>query len=212
MATKAIKIDVVSDVICPWCFLGKHRLEKAISQVPEVSVTVRWRPFFLDPNIPAGGVARKDYLTAKFGEARLATLHDPLVKAGQEEGVPYNFDKITRTPNTLDAHRLIRWAANAGKQGDMVTALFNAYWRDGEDIGDRATLARLAGACGLDGKAIAAEFEKDTNKLQVHQEVRQAQTMGIQGVPTFIFGESMGITGAQSVDVLVDGIRRAAGL
>lgn len=210
MAAKPVLIDVVSDVICPWCFLGKHRLDRALERVPEITVNLRWRPFFLDPSIPATGLGRREYLLAKFGEERLKTLHDPLIKIGKEEGVPYAFDKITRTPNTMDAHRLIRWSLQSGSQTHMVSALFNAYWRDGLDIGDRGVLVKLAEGSGLNVKTVAADLAGDKDKVDVLTEVRQAQSMGIQGVPTFVFGQKMGITGAQSVDILLDGIRRAA--
>ena len=111
-----INIDVVSDVICPWCFLGKRRLDKALALIPDIKTEVVFRPFFLDPSIPAEGIDRHKYMADKFGETRLKTIHDPLIKAGLEDGVPYHFDKITRTPNTLDAHRVIRWAQAAGRQ------------------------------------------------------------------------------------------------
>ncbi len=209
MAAKPVLIDVVSDVICPWCFLGKHRLDRALERVPEIQVSLRWRPFFLDPSIPAAGLGRREYLLAKFGEERLKTLHDPLIKIGKEEGVPYAFDKITRTPNTMDAHRLIRWSLRSGSQSHMVAALFNAYWRDGLDIGKHDVLVKLGEGSGLNAKTVAEDLASNKDKVEVLTEVRQAQAMGIQGVPTFVFGQKIGITGAQSVDVLLDGIRRA---
>ncbi len=119
---KAISVDVVSDVICPWCFLGKRRLDKAIGLLEDIKVEVNWRPFFLDPTIPAEGMSRRTYLENKFGAERLKTLHDPILAAGKEDGVPYAFDKITRTPNTMDAHRLIRWSHDGGKQHDVASA------------------------------------------------------------------------------------------
>ncbi len=130
-----IFIDVVSDVICPWCFLGKRRLDKALAQLDGLDVEVAWRPFMLDPTIPKEGKSRHDYMMEKFGEERLKTIHDPLIKAGAEDGVPYRFDAITRTPNTLDAHRVIRWAHTSGKQHDVAERLFMDYWNEGKDIG-----------------------------------------------------------------------------
>ena len=124
----SLKIDVVSDVICPWCFLGKRRLDKALAMVPEVTAEVVFRPFFLDPTIPREGMDRRAYMVAKFGEERLKTIHDPLIAAGKEDGVPYQFDKITRTPNTMNAHRLLRWAQQEGVQAAVAEALFMAYW------------------------------------------------------------------------------------
>jgi predicted DsbA family dithiol-disulfide isomerase len=204
---KPLVIDVVSDVICPWCFLGKRRLDKAIAMVPEAEVQVRWHPFFLDPTIPADGTSRHDYMTKKFGPERLKTIHDPLIVAGREDGVPYEFEKITRTPNTLNAHRVIYWSAAAGKQAVIVEALFMAYWNEGKDVGDIATLAAIAEAQGL--KKIRKDLATDKDKLEVLAEVQQAQSMGIQGVPTFILAQKFGVSGAQSPALLADGIRRA---
>jgi predicted DsbA family dithiol-disulfide isomerase len=204
-----IVIDIVSDVICPWCFLGKRRLDKAIAMVPEAQVNVRWRPFFLDPTIPADGMDRRQYMVNKFGEERLKTIHDPLIKAGLEDDVPYQFERITRTPNTLNAHRVIRWAAEAGRQTDVVEALFLAYWRDGRDIGDVNELVEIASANGLKKTRVAADLASDKDRLEVFSEVQQAQSMGIQGVPTFVFAQKFGVSGAQSATLLADGLRRA---
>ncbi len=205
--TKTLTIDVVSDVICPWCFLGKRRLDKAIAMVPEAEVQVRWHPYFLDPTIPADGISRHDYMTKKFGAERLKTIHDPLIAAGREDGVPYAFDQITRTPNTLNAHRLIYWSAAAGKQAGIVEALFMAYWSEGKDVGDTATLAAIAESKGM--KQVRKDLATDKDKLEIFTEVQQAQSMGIQGVPTFILAQKFGVSGAQSPELLADGIRRA---
>jgi predicted DsbA family dithiol-disulfide isomerase len=205
-----ITIDVVSDVICPWCFLGKRRLDKALSLIPDVKVEVVYRPFFLDPTIPAGGIDRHKYMSDKFGEERLKTIHDPLIAAGKEDGVPYHFDKITRTPNTLDAHRLIRWALPTGKQAEMKEALFIAYWSDGKDIGDHTVLADIAASIGLDRETIAKDLVSDKDKQEVMAETQQAQQMGITGVPTFIINHKYGISGAQSAELLADAIKKVA--
>jgi predicted DsbA family dithiol-disulfide isomerase len=209
MSTQPLVIDIFSDIICPWCFLGKRRLDAAIAMVPEADVTVRWRPFFLDPAIPKEGIDRRKYLVNKFGEGRLKTLHDPLIAAGQQDDVPYAFDKITRTPNTLDAHRVVRWAGETGVQHKLVEALFVAYWRDGRDVGDHDVLADIANAEGMDRKAVRRDLASDTDKLEVFAEVQQAQSMGVQGVPTFILAQRFGVSGAQSAELLADGIRRA---
>jgi predicted DsbA family dithiol-disulfide isomerase len=209
VAQALIKIDVVSDVICPWCFLGKRRLDKALALVREIEVEVVYRPFFLDPTIPAGGLDRHQYMAAKFGEERLKTIHEPLIAMGKEDGVPYQFDKIIRTPNTLDAHRLIRWALPSGRQGAMKEALLMAYWSEGRDIGKPAVLADIAAKLGL---SVADDLASDKDKQAVMDEVKQAQAMGISGVPTFILNQKYGISGAQSVDVLVDAIQKVAAL
>ena len=203
-----ITIDVVSDVICPWCFLGKRRLDKALTLLPDVKVEVVFRPFFLDPTIPPEGLDRHKYMADKFGEERLKTIHDPLIAAGKEDGVPYKFDKITRTPNTLDAHRLIRWSTPSGKQTQMVEALFVAYWRDGKDIGNHETLAAIAETIGLDRETILADLASDKDKQTVMAETVQAQQMGITGVPTFIINHKYGISGAQSAEMLAETIQK----
>ena len=206
-----LKIEVVSDVICPWCFLGKRRLDKALATLPEVSAEVVFRPYFLDPGIPPQGYDRHQYLTEKFGEARLATLHEPLEEAGAKDGVPYHFEKITRTPNTLDAHRLIRWAKQAGKQADVVEALFCAYWRDGLDIGDSGVLVNIARSCGMDGDEVAHLLPTGTDAEAVLDEVRKAYALGVQGVPTFIINDKYGISGAQEAGALAEAIKKIAG-
>jgi predicted DsbA family dithiol-disulfide isomerase len=202
-------IDVISDVICPWCFLGKRRLDKAIALVPDVDVSVRWRPFFLDPTIPPEGQDRRQYLVNKFGEERLKTLHHPLDEAGRIDSVPFHFDKITRTPNTLNAHRVIRWSSEDGLQQQVVEALFAAYWRDGRDVGDVATLVAIGKASGMDGKRLKRDLLGDKDRLEVFGDVQQAQSMGVQGVPTFVMAQRFGVSGAQSPELLADGIRRA---
>jgi predicted DsbA family dithiol-disulfide isomerase len=210
VAQSVISIDVVADVICPWCFLGKRRLDKALAQVPEIKVEVNNRPFFLDPTIPPEGLDRHKYMAEKFGEARLATIHKPLEEMGAKDGVPYQFDKIKRTPNTLDAHRLIRWAQQAGRQPAVVEALFMAYWSEGRDVGDHDTLAAIATECGMDGREVAQLLKQDTDKQAVLTEAQRAVEMGVTGVPTFILQQRFGISGAQEVDVLVDAIKKVA--
>ena len=205
-----MKIEVVSDVICPWCFLGKRRLDRALALVPEISAEVIWRPFFLDPSIPAEGLSREKYMKDKFGNRDLKAMHKPLEDAGAKDGVPYHFDKITRTPNTLDAHRLIRWAKQAGKQQAVVEALFVAYWSDGKDVGDHKVLAKVAFAVGMDGKEIDNLLSQDTDKREVMEEVEKSYQLGVQGVPTFIIDNKYGVSGAQEAEALADMIRQVA--
>jgi predicted DsbA family dithiol-disulfide isomerase len=203
-------IDVISDVICPWCFLGKRRLDKALASLADLDVQVRWRPYALDPSIPPEGLDRTVYLTNKFGAERLATLHDPLIQAGLADGVPYDFEAITRTPNTLDAHRLIRWAHTTGLQSEMAERLFMAYWSEGKDIGDRKILAAEAGAVGINGGQIAELLDSGQDVESVKAEITHATTIGVTDVPTFIFAQSYALVGAQSADVLADAITRVA--
>ena len=205
-----ITIDVVSDVICPWCFLGKRRLDKALSLIPEVKAEVSFRPFFLDPTIPREGLDRHEYMAAKFGEERLKTIHDPLIAMGQQEAVPYHFDKITRTPNTMDAHRLLRWAKIEDKQLEIAEALFMAYWSEGRDVGNHKTLAEIASTCGMDGEKVLGALASDQDKDAVMQETIEAQKLGVTGVPTYIINRKYGVVGAQGADVLAQQIKKAA--
>lgn len=207
---KAISIDVISDVICPWCFLGKRRLDKAIALLAGVKIEVNWRPFFLDPTIPAEGMSRRTYLENKFGTERLKTIHDPLIAAGKADGVPYVFDKITRTPNTMDAHRLIRWSHASGKQHNVSERLFMAYFNGGLDIGDRTMLAKIAGEAGMDGSDVSTKLDSDADVAAVNAEVEHAYRMGVTGVPCFIFAQKQGLMGAQPAEVLAEAINRFA--
>lgn len=202
------RIDVVSDVICPWCFLGKRRLDKALSTLPQVKTEVVFRPFFLDPTIPPEGLDRHTYLLSKFGAEHLATMHDPLIAAGKEDGVPYEFDKITRTPNTLNAHRLSRWAQQAGVQDTLMQGLFMAYWHYGQDVGDTKVLKTIAIINGLNGDDVEALLQGDTDVESVRAEVLQAQAVGITGVPTFVLGNRYAVVGAQSAEYLADAISK----
>ena len=204
-------IDVVSDVICPWCFLGKRRLDAALERLPDLDVMVRWRPFALDPSLPPEGMDRTEYLSRKFGAEALATLHDPLIAAGAELGVPYHFERITRTPNTLDAHRLIRWSHTVERQHETAERLFMAYWSEGEDVSDRAVLARCAGDAGLNAAQIAELLDSDQDVENVKAEIQHATNIGVTGVPTFILAQSYALVGAQSPEVLADAIGRVAG-
>ena len=202
-------IDVVSDVICPWCFLGKRRLDAALDAL-DMDVFIRWRPYMLDPTIPPEGLDRQQYMLAKFGPEKLKTIHDPLIEAGKELGVPYNFDAITRTPNTLDAHRLIRWAHTVERQHETAERLFMAYWSEGQDIGDRDVLARCAGESGINAQQIRELLDSEQDVEETKAEIQHATNIGVTGVPTFIFAQSYALVGAQSPDVLADAISRVA--
>lgn len=205
-----ISIDVVSDVICPWCFLGKRRLDKALELIPDIKAEINFRPFFLDSTIPSEGLDRHEYMSAKFGEERLKTIHDPLIKAGKEDGVPYHFDKITRTPNTMDAHRLLRWAKIEGKQPEIAEALFMAYWSEGRDVGDHQVLADIAAAHGMNRDKVLNALGTDQDKNDVLMETKQAQQMGVTGVPTYIINQKYGVVGAQAAETLAEQIKMAA--
>jgi predicted DsbA family dithiol-disulfide isomerase len=201
-------IDVVSDVVCPWCYLGKRRLEAALKE--ESAAVVRWRPYQLDPTIPAQGLDRKAYMRAKFGEGpRISEAQARLKALGAEVGVAFDFDAIQRAPNTLDAHRLIRFATEAGVADAMVERLFADYFERGRDIGDRAVLLAAAKDCGLDVAEAAARLDGDEGVEEVRGEIASAQRMGVEGVPFFVFAEKYALSGAQSEDVFTQAIAQA---
>jgi predicted DsbA family dithiol-disulfide isomerase len=205
-----VSIDVVSDVICPWCFLGKRRLDRALTQLDGLEVEVAWRPFMLDPSIPPEGIDRHSYMLQKFGAERLKTIHDPLIAAGKAEGVPYRFEAIARTPNSLDAHRVIRWSHLAGLQTKMAERLFMAFWNEGRDVSEHAVLGDCAADLGIDRPSLMEQLATDHDKQEVLGEINMAAKMGIRGVPTFIVGRRYGVSGAQSPEVIADAIRKVA--
>ena len=205
-----ITIDVVSDIICPWCFLGKRRLDKALTLIPDIKAEINFRPFFLDPTIPSEGLDRHEYMAAKFGKERLKTIHDPLITAGKQDGVPFHFDKITRTPNTMNAHRLLRWAKLENKQPEIAESLFMAYWSDGGDVGDHQVLADIAAANGMNREGVLKALASDQDKNEVLAETTQAQQMGVTGVPTYINNRKYGVVGAQGAELLAEQIKKAA--
>ena len=205
----ALTIEVVSDVVCPWCYLGEKRLELALADEAG-PVELRWRPFQLDPTIPQGGLDRAEYMERKFGKSgRLQAAHDNLTRLGAEIGATFVFDTIQRAPNTLDAHRLIRWAAGAGKQRAVVDRLFHAYFTEGQDIGDPIVLTKIAETCGLDADLVASLLAGDSDRDAVRREIAEAQELGVTGVPFFIFGGKLAVSGAQDVETLREAMRQA---
>ena len=212
MAAKPpVRIDVVSDVVCPWCFIGKRRLEKAIALKPDIPVEVHWRPYYLNDWVPREGMSRNDYLTAKFGSPeRYKEIAGRVQQAAAAEGLTYAVDKISRQPNTADAHRLIRWAEAIGKAADMKQTLMDLYFTEGADLTDREVLTKAAGSVGLDVEATRKRLESDEDVAQIEREAEQAKEAGIQGVPMFIFGGKFAVSGAQAPEYLADAIERAA--
>ncbi len=210
-ADHPLTIDVVSDVVCPWCYLGEKRLAAALAEESE-PVVIRWRPYQLDPTIPQGGLDRQAYMARKFGnDGKLKAVHDRLVQLGAEIALPFAFDRITRAPNTLDAHRLIRWSASSGAQGTVVDRLFRAYFVEGRDIGDHATLIEIAAESGLDADLVGRLLEEGADVDAVQGEIAQAQAIGVTGVPFFIFAGRLGVPGAQDVSTLRRAIAEARG-
>jgi predicted DsbA family dithiol-disulfide isomerase len=206
-----VRIDVVSDVVCPWCFIGKRRLEKALALKPDIAVEVHWRPYFLNDWIPREGIAREDYLTKKFGSPeRYKGIAQRVVTAAAAEGLTYAMDKVKRQPNTLDCHRLIRWAEDIGKAAEMKQKLMDLYFTQGADLTDRATLIKAAAAVGLDADTVRSQLASDDGVAEVEQEAQSAKESGIEGVPCFIFGGKFAVSGAQAPETLADAIERAS--
>ncbi len=205
-----MQIDVISDTVCPWCYIGKRRLARALEMRPGIEFDIQWRPYLLDPNVPREGLDRAAYMKAKFGEGpRVSAMSDALKAEGLREDIPFAFEKIERRPNTLDSHRLIRWAAAAGIQDTVVERLFAAYFLEGRDIGDPAVLEFLAADAGMDSVEVADLLSGDTDLAAVERETKLAGEMGITGVPTFIFANKFVLSGAREAEVLVQVIDKA---
>lgn len=197
-------IDIVSDAICPWCYIGKRRLERALLQAPQADVRIGWRPFQLNPDMPTEGMNRKDYLRAKFGDDSGGERYEQIVAAGREEGIAFAFDRIKRTPNTILAHRLIRFSAGQNRQAEMVETLFHGYFSEGMDIGDAGALASLAAIAGIDKAKAAAFLAGNEEDDTVRQEDAFARQIGIQGVPCFIINRQYAVSGAQPPEAFVE--------
>jgi predicted DsbA family dithiol-disulfide isomerase len=205
-----MQIDVISDTVCPWCFIGKRRLQKAMAQRPAITFDVRWRPYQLDTEVPKGGMDRQAYMRAKFGDdpERIVEMYKLIAAEGAKDGIEFDFASIQRRPNTLDSHRLIRWAEAAGVQDDVVERLFIAYFENAEDIGDIRVMADIADMCGMDGVEVAQLLESDTDLSLVAREDRIAREMGVTGVPAMIFGNRLAVSGAREPEVLLSVIDR----
>jgi predicted DsbA family dithiol-disulfide isomerase len=195
-------IDVFSDPICPWCFIGKRRLEKALELYEMTGrVTVRWRAFQLNPGMPRDGMERADYLALKFGGGERATqIYEMIREAGEGVDIPFAFNRIKRTPNTINAHRLIRFAGRSGLDGVVVETLFQSYFLDGKDIGDIAVLCEIAEACGLAGDTFRVWLEGGEEEEDVRQEHDFAVSLNIDGVPCFIVDNRYAVVGAQEAE------------
>tara|TARA_R100000365_G_C2742570_1_gene71236 strand:+ start:1170 stop:1817 length:648 start_codon:yes stop_codon:yes gene_type:complete len=205
---------MVSDLVCPWCWLGKRRIEGAIALTPDVDVQLIFRPYELDPSVPAGGVDYKEYMREKFGsdegKDRASTMRQALIDYGQEEGIPYQFDKITRRPNSFDAHRLVRWAQGQEQGSAAKEALFKAFFHDGRDIGDHEVLVDIAGQIALDQKIVADLLATDADVENVRNEANLFRQMGVTGVPTYIANRQFAAQGAETSEKLAKFIRHAA--
>lgn len=199
-----MQIDIISDTVCPWCFIGKRRLEKAMSQRPDMDFEIQWRPFQLNPDMPRDGMDRRQYLEAKFGGPEKAKqIYQHIEDAGRSEGIAFAYDKIERTPNTLDSHRLIKWAGTAGVQDAAVEVLFRKYFLEGGDIGDKGLLINAAKEIGMDADLVSGLLDGDADLEETKAEDTMARQMGVTGVPCFIIGRKYAVSGAQDPAVLV---------
>ncbi|RUW19985.1 DsbA family protein [Mesorhizobium sp. M4B.F.Ca.ET.215.01.1.1] len=209
----SVTVDVVSDVVCPWCFIGQKRLDRAIAAAGDVEVHVRWRPFQLDPTIPPEGMDRRAYMIAKFGsEERIRQIHARIEPLGEAEGIHFAFDAIKVAANTLDAHRVIRWAGAAGEevQNRLVRRLFQLNFEEGANLGDHAVLTAAAREAGMDASVVETLLPTDADVEAVRTEITTASRMGITGVPCFLLEGKYAVMGAQEADTLADAIRQVA--
>ena len=208
---KPLKIDIVSDVVCPWCYIGKRRIENALALVPDVPVEVHWRPFFLNPWVPREGISREEYLTTKFGSVdAYKGIAGRVVAAANEEGLIYRPDLVKRQPNTIDCHRLIHWAGAQGMAADMKQRLMELYFRDGGDLTATDVLVQAAADCGLDPDDVRRRLATDEDVALVSSQAQEASDKGISGVPTFVFAQKYAVSGAQPADLLARAIRQVS--
>jgi predicted DsbA family dithiol-disulfide isomerase len=200
-----MQLDVVSDTVCPWCYIGKKRLDEALALRGSDGITLHWRPFQLDASIPPEGVDRKAYMKKKFGADpdRTKAVSQSIREYGDALGIQFNFDKIERSPNTLDSHRLIRWAGTAGCQNEMVDILFRRYFTDAEDIGQRAVLLDAAAEAGMDTDIVEDLLVRGADSELITREDAHARSLGIQGVPSFVINEKWVMVGAQETASLI---------
>ncbi len=209
-----LTIEMVSDLVCPWCWVGLRRFEAAMAMVPEIEVEVLFRPYELDPSIPAQGVEYEAYMRQRFGsdagKERMTAMRAALVQAGAEDSIPFAFDRITRRPNSFNAHRVVRWAQGQGKGLAAKEALFKAFFAQGKDIGDTGTLIGIAAAIDLDPDIIEGLLASDADVETTRQEQALFRQMGVSAVPTFIAHRSIAVQGAESADKLAQFLKTAA--
>jgi predicted DsbA family dithiol-disulfide isomerase len=212
-AQTELRVDVVSDVMCPWCFIGKNNLEEAGRLAEGVALNVAWRPYQLDPTIPSEGVDRRAYMITKFGsEERLKSIHQRVEEAGKAAGIDFDFDAIEVSPNSMDAHRLIRWAGSIGPQvqNRVVARLFEVFFTQGGNVGDHEVLAAIARDCGMDESLVRELLAGDADRDAVRQEIALAQQIGVTGVPCFIIEGKHAVMGAQPAELLARAFEQIA--
>lgn len=207
---KPLVVDVISDVMCPWCYIGKKRLEKAIKSAPGIAVDVRWHPYQLDPTLPPEGKDRATYLNEKFGGAeRAEAAYERVRQAGREEGIPFAFEKIEVSPNTLDAHRLILWSRSDDLQDVVVELLFKAYFVEGRNLAKAATLVEISAEAGMQSDLVEQLFETDSDLAKLKRQIDQASEMGVTGVPFFIIDGRFALAGAEDPATIAAALQHA---
>ena len=210
-AIKPLQIDIVSDVVCPWCYIGKKRIEDALALASEIPVEVHWRPFFLNPWIPAEGIDRDSYLETKFGSVdAYKGIAERVVAAAGEEGLSYRPDSVKRQPNTVDCHRLILWAEPSGNSAAVKQRLMELYFRDGGDLTKTETLVQAAADVGLDADDIRRRLATDEDVARISADAKEAADKGISGVPTYVFAGKYAVSGAQPAEQLARAIRQVS--
>ncbi len=198
-----LSVEIVHDLVCPWCYLGVRRLLRTLRRRPDLQFELSWRPFLLNPDMPRTGMARADYVVRKFGgEERARRLYSSISEIGLAEGVAFRFDRLRRTPSSVDAHRLVRLAARVGRAAEVAEVLFAAHFTDGRDLGDHGVLAAVAASCGLDPQAARAFLAGSEEADAVHAENLRAHRLGINGVPCFVVAGRHAIAGAQEPEVI----------
>jgi predicted DsbA family dithiol-disulfide isomerase len=206
---KPLQIDIVSDVVCPWCYIGKRRIENALALTPDVPVEINWRPFFLNSWVPREGISRDEYLTKKFGSPEAYKgIAGRVVAAANDEGLVYRPELVRRQPNTIDCHRLIHWAHAQGKSAEMKQRLMELYFRDGGDLTNIDVLVQAAADCGLDADEVRRRLASDEDMALISAQAKDASDKGISGVPTFVFAQKYAVSGAQPAEQLANAIRQ----
>jgi predicted DsbA family dithiol-disulfide isomerase len=201
---RIVRIEYVFDTICPWCYVGKRRFESALAKRPDTRADIRWRPFLLNPDLPLEGVERAAYLDRKFGgSSRVQRVNSSVAAAGRSDGIEFSFERISRTPNTLNSHRLIRFAATVGREADAVEEIYRRYFILGQDIGDMGVLAEIGETLGLSRNATRDYLRSDTDITAVLNDNARAHRLGVNGVPCLIIDGTYALAGAQEADILL---------
>ena len=207
-------LDILSDPICPWCYIGKSRLDRALEQRGGAIFDITWHPFQLNPDMPREGMDRRDYLESKFGgKDNAIKVYGRIAEAAEEDGLEIDFAAIGRTPNTIDAHRVIHWAGIEGRQGPVVDSMFAAYFREGRDIGDPDELAAIAGKAGMDAAMVRKLLDGESDVEEIRNRDAHSRRMGVNSVPTFVVGQRHAVPGAQPTDLwlkVIDDLAEAA--